>query len=303
MIMIFTRSLRYQLPFFRGEDVLQVQLRLEEFGYRMVGQPDGKFDIKTDAAVRVFQKAYDLKVDGIVGPDTWKALFEGAVSDVRLSKLQSVLPDLTNLHGYHDSVQWKLQTDGLYIKPTGIEKAASGQKIVQDVWERFGQAIEEWSEKFGVPAELIVATICTESEGNPEAVRLEPGYQSDKSTPDKVSPGLMQTLISTARWVLGEEMIDRQWLIEPGNSIRAGTAYIANQWKSTCFDPPKVACAYNAGSVRYNDSEKNRWKMLQYPSGTSQHADRFVQWFNEFFAVMDKNEILPALSFRRELSS
>lgn len=50
--------------------------------------------------------------------------------------------------------------------------------------------------------------------------------------------------------------VDRAWLLEPGNAIRAGTAFITDQWKITHFDPPKVACACNAGGVYYNDGAK-----------------------------------------------
>ena len=41
----------------------------------------------------------------------------------------------------------------------------------------------------------------------------------------------------------------RAWLLEPDNSIQAGTAYIASQSSKTDLDPPKVSCAYNAGGV------------------------------------------------------
>ncbi|OGG44938.1 MAG: hypothetical protein A3F84_05705 [Candidatus Handelsmanbacteria bacterium RIFCSPLOWO2_12_FULL_64_10] len=150
-----------------------------------------------------------------------------------------------------------------------------------------------------MPVELIVATICAETGGDPSAVREEPGYVSDAQTPGKVSPGLMQTLISTARGVLGDEAIDRRWLLEPDNSIRAGTAYIASQWKATHLDPPKVACAYNAGGVYPNLSPQNRWKMRQYPINTSAHADRFVRWFNECFVMFEQDGLTPELSFFR----
>jgi peptidoglycan hydrolase-like protein with peptidoglycan-binding domain len=51
---------------------LQVLLR-DKFGYNSVNV-DADFGPITDSAVRDFQEEYDLIVDGIVGPDTWKAL-------------------------------------------------------------------------------------------------------------------------------------------------------------------------------------------------------------------------------------
>jgi hypothetical protein len=37
--------------------------------------------------------------------------------------------------------------------------------------------------------------------------------------------------------------------------------------------------------------------MRQYPIGTSHHADRFVQWFNDCFRMYEADGDAPALSF------
>src|SRR4051794_37888263 len=74
------------------------------------------------------------------------------------------------------------------------------------------------------------------------------------------SVGLMQTLVTTARQVLGMTNLTADDLLNPATSIRAGTAYIAQQRVSTHFDPPLVAAAYNAGSLRREDASANRWK-------------------------------------------
>lgn len=286
-----------------GQDVLLLQKRLQELGYSNVGQPDGILGPQTDAAVRAFQQSRGLKVDGIVGPLTWTALFEDTPSNPALEKVQKVLEELKQPHRYKDSVEWHLAPEGILIENQPPETFGGEPKTVRRVWEGFHVFIEEWAVKFGVPADLIIATICTESGGDPAATREEPGFVSDENTPNKVSPGLTQTLISTARTVLGDNTIDRRWLLEPGNSIRAGAAYIASQWGSSNFDPPKVACAYNAGGIYYNPSEANRWKMRQYPINSSAHADRFVKWFNEVFLMFKADNLTPQVSFYRLLQT
>lgn len=56
-----------------GRAVEHLQKRLTRHGHDP-GSVDGIFGARTDSAVRSFQKANSLPVDGIVGPDTWNAL-------------------------------------------------------------------------------------------------------------------------------------------------------------------------------------------------------------------------------------
>jgi hypothetical protein len=60
-------------PPLRGQDVHEAQLALARHGCRP-GPIDAVYGPATAAAVRRFQRAAALRVDGIVGPQTWRAL-------------------------------------------------------------------------------------------------------------------------------------------------------------------------------------------------------------------------------------
>lgn len=73
---VLTRNLKYvEGDLMRGEDVKQCQEQLLRKGYEP-GTPDGVFGKKTLEAVKKFQGEHNLTVDGVVGQNTWNALFK-----------------------------------------------------------------------------------------------------------------------------------------------------------------------------------------------------------------------------------
>ena len=68
-----------------GAEVRQLQENLIQLGY-LSGKPDGKYGAKTQEAVRAFQKANKLKVDGTAGPATLKAVYGGKAAAAPTAK-------------------------------------------------------------------------------------------------------------------------------------------------------------------------------------------------------------------------
>ncbi len=296
----FTRTLKLDLPYARGADVLALQRRLAELDGSPAA-PDGIFGPQTDREFRAWESRVGMAQDGICTEAAWKRLFPQA-DDARTDRWTRGLSLLTQDHNrFPGECRWRLCSEGIGINGAAPVGSGGEPATIERIWDDFGAAITAWSTRLGVPAELIIATIATESGGDPNAIRFEPHYRSDETTPDQVSPGLMQTLISTARETLGDPAIDRTWLLRPENAIQAGTAYILKESGTTGFDPPVVACCYNAGSVVENDSSANRWRMRQFPIGTGQHADRFVMWFNDAMRVLASLQTPPPVSFTQRL--
>lgn len=193
--------------------------------------------------------------------------------------IAEVLPGLVRPHRHFEgSVTWSLLRDGIAIDGAAPRGTPGEPVTIRRIWTRYSDLCCTAAKHYGVPVELIVATIATESGGDPTAYRNEPQIK-DAST------GLMQTLLATARMAMGNKALTSGDLRDPGTSINAGTAYIAMQRTSTHFDPPLVAAAYNAGSLRLDNGTANRWKLRCYPIGTGKHVDTYVAFFNDCMRV------------------
>ncbi len=95
----------------KGDDVKEVQDRLYELGYLDSDSRSASFGERTASAVRAFQSANRLKVDGMVGAKTMNALYSGDVvgnyyksgdSDESIIPYQKRLQKLGYLDGEYD---------------------------------------------------------------------------------------------------------------------------------------------------------------------------------------------------------
>ncbi|MDU9007253.1 lytic transglycosylase domain-containing protein, partial [Sedimentitalea todarodis] len=193
--------------------------------------------------------------------------------------IEDVLPLLTEPHSHFpESVSWRLVEDGIAVEGAPAARTNGEPKTIKRIWEQFGSHCQDWARSYRVPVELIVATIATETNGKRDARRFEPHLNEE-------SVGLMQTLVSTANFALGRDSIKGDDLLDPSLSIEAGTAYIAMQRNETSFDPPLVAAAYNAGSIRKEAAQANRWRLVCFPKNTGRHVTKFVEWFGDAMRV------------------
>lgn len=307
--MELTGDLSFRFPLQRGLEVRAVQQALARA--RLLQAPaDGIFGPATRNAVLSFQQQHQLRADGIVGRDTWSLLFSDQAASAPAPEqsrgpapsvlagswtrqLQPYLERLTRPHGAPvggGGLRWCLAADGVRVDDV-LPRSPGKPKTASNTWLAYRGVFEKCAAAYGVPVELLVAVACTESGGDPQSLRFEPGYVSDEATPGKVSPGLMQTLISTARAATGDNSLDRAALLTPEASVRAGACYIKQQAVTarmpTNFDPPLVGIAYNAGSLR--PSGNNPWGLVQTERDVALkifHADAFVEYFNDLFTVL-----------------
>jgi Transglycosylase SLT domain len=128
--------------------------------------------------------------------------------------LAEVVPDLIKPHRHFPTaVSWALTADGIAVDGAAAQGTAGQPTTVRKIWQTYGDRCTAAARRYGVPVELIVATIATESGGDSNARRPEPKIGDE-------SVGLMQTLVATARGATGRSSLRGDDLLDPATRIR-----------------------------------------------------------------------------------
>lgn len=222
---------------------------------------------------------------------------------------------------YKGGARWRYLEDGRLVFEDGLKLASPDYRphlrlddegavrtkgepaTARTLIAEHGDNIIAAAKRFKVSPALVASMILCESgrrEGSlsrdPISIRFEPGYIDDEATPGKVSAGLMQTLLRTARDMCGAasgwspanavtnkpRLLVRQDLYIPDVSILLGVAYIAQQSRRyKTQDVLLMHAAYNCGGIY--ESPTLSLKLKAYGKD-----DRFVKaaaYLNDWIAA------------------
>ncbi len=172
-------------------------------------------------------------------------------------------------HGYHSvfgGIAWAVSSQYVVLhsgKPIGSVSA------VRTCMNRYGASIRKWADHYKLSRASVIATALTES-----------NCTNPAGSSDGLSSGPMQVTASTCSAITGlsRSTCHVRMHTQPDFSFQVGVRYMSSTYQRNQHhrDPPKIAAAYNAGSLRR--SSANRWHLVS----TGNHIDRYVSWYNAY---------------------
>jgi Transglycosylase SLT domain len=170
------------------------------------------------------------------------------------------------LHNVFGGVSWEVKSQRVLVaSPPSLAVAT-----VASCMARYGTSIVKHADAYTVSRASVLATAITES-----------NCSNPSGSSDGLSSGPMQVTGSTCAGVVTgytSAACKKKMFDTPDFSFMVGAKYMgsAYQKRQHAYDPPKIAAAYNAGSVR--STTANRWHMVV----TGNHIDRFVAAYNAY---------------------
>jgi hypothetical protein len=171
-------------------------------------------------------------------------------------------------HRIFGGIAWRVVNQRVRLH-SGTPKGSVAD--VRRCMNRFGASIRKWADHYHLSRASVAATALTES------TCTNPAGSSDG-----LSSGPMQVTASTCAALMGlsRTTCRKRMHGNPDFSFQVGAKYMGSSYQRNQHhrDPPKIAAAYNAGSLRR--SSANRWHLVS----TGNHIDRFVRWYNAYRA-------------------
>lgn len=230
-----------------GAGVEDLQKKLKEAGFDP-GPIDGSFGPKTQAAVKAYQQAKGLAVDGIVGPQTRAALLGLPPVGPGGGPAQPSQP--SGPSGPSGGPSGPSGAEGP-VAPTPSGNSATAAKLEAEALQKHGpefvQKVKEMATRLGVKPEWILAVMKNES-----------GMSTTAKNPNGGATGLIQFMPATARGLgTTTEALSKMSAVEQlkyvekyyapfAGKIKSGTdLYMATFWPAGVGKPD----SYNIGGA------------------------------------------------------
>jgi peptidoglycan L-alanyl-D-glutamate endopeptidase CwlK len=212
-------------------------------------------------------------------------------------------------------IEWRYDSSGIYIRDrngtvSGPQRTSGAPITCQSIIDHFEAILIARSIEYGIPPELLIMTIATEAASYRKVgftgqltFRWEPHVKVNDDPPSfrgDYSLGPMQTLATTARWVIRVRSLPYNPLevfpairtqpdvapeehpgYSPDINIHIGVSEIFQRWPKTGENPILVSAIFNAGGIydasNPNSRYFNRWHIRSYGN----HLDRASRWFGD----------------------
>jgi murein DD-endopeptidase MepM/ murein hydrolase activator NlpD len=225
--------------------------------------------------------------------------------------------DSADWHSFGSGVrEWRYDERGLAVREGGVverQRWEDDLDTMHRIMECMGHELLAASAKHGVPPALLLMTVATETHiykthgfTGPRTFRWEAHVENDDVSPPILgdySAGPMQTLGTTARWVIRSKGSQYGLKYEPfevapvcqtkpdpaptmhplyeyANNLDIGAAEIRIRLDHSGLDPIFVAAAFNAGGLY--DSPHSPWGLRVY----GDHLDRAAKWYGDACACL-----------------
>ncbi|MDB4944115.1 MAG: hypothetical protein JWP97_3649 [Labilithrix sp.] len=171
-------------------------------------------------------------------------------------------------HNVFGGVSWSVKDNNV-----GVSAAPSGSvSAVAACMKAYGASIRKWADTYKISRGSVVATAITES-----------NCSNPAGSSDGLSSGPLQVTGSTCASVVSgysASACKTKMHSSPDFSFQVGSKYMAGSYQigQSGHDPPKMAAAYNAGSIR--STTANRWHMVV----TGNHIERWVGAYDAYRA-------------------